>query len=58
MNLLLLIAAPLVGWMRDLQGDYTDGFIVMILANFAGATCFLLAKRPQKKAAPKPALTD
>ena len=58
MNLLLLIAAPLVGWMRDLQGDYTDGFIVMILANFAGATCFLLAKRPQKKAAPEPALAD
>ncbi|MEC8857206.1 MAG: MFS transporter, partial [Chloroflexota bacterium] len=23
MNLLLLIAAPLVGWMRDVQGDYT-----------------------------------
>ncbi|MDA1129243.1 MAG: MFS transporter [Chloroflexi bacterium] len=53
MNLLLLIAPPLVGRMRDVQGDYTDGFIVMILANFAGAVCFLLAKRPIKKPTPQ-----
>ena len=49
MNLLLLIAAPLVGWMRDTQGDYTDAFLVMVLTNLAGAVCFLLAKRPQIK---------
>ena len=49
MNLLLLIAAPLVGWMRDTQGDYTDAFLVMVLTNMAGAVCFLLAKRPQIK---------
>jgi len=54
MNLLLLIAAPLVGWMRDVQGDYTDAFWVMVATNLAGATCFLLAKRPQKKTASVP----
>ena len=51
MNLLLLIAAPLVGWMRDIQGDYTDAFLVMVVTNLAGAACFLLAKRPQNKTA-------
>ncbi len=58
MNLLLLIAAPLVGWMRDIQGDYTDAFLVMVVTNLAGATCFLLAKRPQKKTAPLPTAVD
>ena len=58
MNLLLLIAAPLVGWMRDVQGDYTDAFLVMVATNLAGAICFLLAKRPQKKMAPLPAAAD
>ena len=51
MNLLLLIAAPLVGWMRDVQGDYTDAFLVMVLTNIAGAVCFILAKRPVRKPA-------
>ena len=58
MNLLLLIAAPLVGWMRDVQGDYTDAFLVMVATNLAGAICFLLAKRPQKKMAPLPVAAD
>lgn len=58
MNLLLLIAAPLVGWMRDVQGNYTDGFIVMILANFAGAVCFILARRPERKPASEPTIAD
>ena len=58
MNLLLLIAAPLVGWMRDVQGDYTDAFLVMVVTNLAGATCFLLAKRPEKKMAPMPTAAD
>ncbi|NQW22582.1 MAG: MFS transporter [SAR202 cluster bacterium] len=58
MNLLLLIAAPLVGWMRDVQGNYTDGFIVMILANFVGAVCFILARRPEIKPASEPATAD
>ena len=55
MNVQLLISAPLVGWMRDVQGTYTDAFIVMVLTNFAGAACFILAKRPQRKPAPQPA---
>ncbi|MEC9445276.1 MAG: MFS transporter, partial [Chloroflexota bacterium] len=58
MTLLLLIAAPLVGWMRDVQGDYTDAFLVMVVTNLAGATCFLLAKRPEKKMAPMPTAAD
>ncbi|MBM11015.1 MAG: MFS transporter [Chloroflexi bacterium] len=58
MNLLLLIAAPLVGWMRDVQGDYTDAFLVMVLTNIAGAVCFILAKRPVRKPASEPAAAD
>jgi len=58
MNLLLLIAAPLVGWMRDIQGDYTDAFLVMVVTNLAGAACFLLAKRPQNKTAPLSVAAD
>ena len=58
MNLLLLIAAPLVGWMRDVQGTYTDAFLVMVVTNLAGAVCFLLAKRPVKKPAPVPIEAD
>ena len=49
MNLLLLIAAPLVGWMRDVQGDYTQAFMVMVATNMIGETCFILAKKPMKK---------
>ena len=58
MNLLLLIAAPLVGWMRDVQGTYTDAFWVMAFTNLIGAVCFLFAKRPVKKPAPVPAAAD
>lgn len=54
MNLLLLIAAPLVGWMRDVQGDYTWAFIVMVGTNLIGALCFISAKRPIKKPASMP----
>ena len=58
MNVLLLIAAPLVGYMRDVQGTYTDAFIVMVLTNFAGAACFIVAKRPEKKPALQPTTAD
>jgi sugar phosphate permease len=58
MNVLLLIAAPLVGWMRDVQGTYTDAFMVMVVTNMAGAACFIVAKRPVKKAAPLPTAVD
>ncbi|MCH2510875.1 MAG: MFS transporter [Dehalococcoidia bacterium] len=58
MNVLLLIAAPLVGWMRDVQGTYTDAFMIMVVTNLAGAACFVLAKRPEKKKAPVPTAAD
>ncbi len=58
MNVLLLIAAPLVGWMRDVQGTYNDAFMVMVITNLAGAVCFFLAKRPEKKKAPVPTAAD
>jgi len=58
MNVLLLIAAPLVGWMRDVQGTYTDAFIIMVLTNFAGAACFVFAKRPERKPALQPTTAD
>ena len=58
MNVLLLIGPPLVGWMRDVQGTYTDGFIVMALTNFLGAAFFIVAKRPVKKPAFQPAEAD
>ncbi len=58
MNVLLLIAAPLVGWMRDIQGTYNDAFLIMVITNLAGAVCFILAKRPVKKKAPVPTAAD
>jgi len=58
MNVLLLIAAPLVGWMRDVQGTYTDAFLVMVLTNMAGAACFILAKRPEQKSTLQPTPVD
>ena len=58
MNVLLLIAAPLVGWMRDVQGTYTDAFIIMVITNLAGAVCFIFAKRPEKKPALQPTAAD
>ena len=58
MNLLLLIAAPLVGWMRDVQGDYIQAFMVMVATNMVGALCFVTAKRPQKKPVSIPTAAD
>ena len=46
MNLLLLVAAPLAGYMRDVQGSYTQAFYVLAALNFVGAVLFLMAKRP------------
>jgi len=44
--------------MRDVQGTYTDAFLVMVVTNLAGAVCFLLSKRPVKKPAPVPIEAD
>ncbi len=46
MNLLLLMAAPLAGYMRDVQGSYTQAFYLLAGLNFLGAFLFLMAKRP------------
>lgn len=46
MNLLLLVAAPLAGFMRDVQGSYTQAFYLLAVLNMVGAVLFLMAKRP------------
>ena len=46
MNLLLLMAAPLAGYMRDVQDSYTQAFYLLAGLNFLGAFLFLMAKRP------------
>ena len=47
MNILLLIAAPLVGFMRDELGDYNQAFLLMAGFNTLGAVLFLIARRPK-----------
>ncbi len=47
MNLLLLIAGPLVGFMRDEIGDYDNAFLLMAGLNLLGAVLFLIARRPK-----------
>lgn len=51
MNVLLLISSPLAGYMRDVQGTYTDAFLLLAALNFLGGICFLAAKRPTWPAA-------
>ena len=46
MNVLLLIASPLAGYMRDVQGTYTNAFLILAALNFIGGVCFLFAKKP------------
>ncbi|MDA0265040.1 MAG: MFS transporter [Chloroflexi bacterium] len=47
MNILLLIAAPLAGFMRDELGDYKMAFLLMAGLNSLGAVLFLIARRPK-----------
>ena len=46
MNILLLFASPFAGYIKDVQGSYTNAFLVLALLNVIGGICFLLAKRP------------
>jgi MFS family permease len=46
MNILLLLAGPLAGYMRDVQGTYQYAFLLLAGLNFIGAVLFLLAKNP------------
>lgn len=52
MNVLLLISAPLAGYMRDVQGTYTDAFLLLAGLNVLGGLCFLVAKKPRLATAP------
>ena len=47
MNFLLLIAAPLAGFMRDELGDYDMAFLLLAGFNTLGAVLFLIARRPK-----------
>jgi len=51
MNVLLLISAPMAGYLRDTQGDYTLAFLLLAAFNFLGGVFFLLARKPQLAAA-------
>jgi len=47
MNFLLLIAAPLAGFMRDELGDYDMAFLLLAGLNTLGAFFFLVTRRPK-----------
>jgi hypothetical protein len=47
MNILLLISAPLAGYMRDQLGDYQWAFLTLAILNGVGALLFLIARRPR-----------
>lgn len=47
MNILLLIAAPMAGYMRDELGDYDLAFLVLAGLNTVGAVLFLIARKPK-----------
>ena len=56
MNILLLISAPLAGFMRDQLGDYQWAFLTLAILNGVGAFLFLIARRPKLPSAqPAPA---
>lgn len=47
MNVLLLVAAPMAGFMRDELGDYDMAFLSLAGLNMAGAVLFLIARKPK-----------
>ena len=59
MNILLLISAPLAGFMRDQLGDYQWAFLTLAILNGVGALLFLIARKPRLPAAsPAPAVAS
>ncbi len=46
MNVLLLVAPPLAGFLRDVQGTYTQAFLGLAALNVLGGFLFLNAKKP------------
>ena len=51
MNILLLISAPMAGFMREQLGDYQWAFLTLAILNGIGAVLFLIARRPRIPAA-------
>ncbi len=47
MNILLLISAPLAGFMRDQLGDYQWAFLTLAILDGVGAVLFLIARKPK-----------
>ena len=47
MNILLLIAGPMAGFMRDELGDYDMAFLLLAGLNILGAVLFLIARKPK-----------
>ena len=47
MNILLLMSSPFAGYLRDVQGDYTDAFLILAGLNYLGGFLFLMARKPQ-----------
>ncbi len=47
MNILMLVAAPFAGWVRDTQGSYELAFLSLAGCSFVGGVCFLLARKPE-----------
>ena len=47
MNILMLVAAPFAGWVRDTQGNYEIAFLILAAFSFVGGVCFLFAKKPE-----------
>ena len=47
MNILLLVAAPMAGFMRDELGDYDLAFQLLAGLSILGAFLFLIARKPK-----------
>ena len=47
MNILLLMAPIMTGFMRDQLGDYQWAILMLAILNCVGATLFLIARRPK-----------
>ena len=53
-SILLLIAAPFAGLMRDTRGTYTLVLLTLAALNFVGALLYLMAKKPALPSPPRP----
>ena len=59
MNILLLISAPMAGFMREQLGDYQWAFLTLAILNGIGAVLFLIARKPRLPVAqPAPAVAS